>query len=344
MGRLCWCFGSRSSDEPGQQLPLANQDLLPSTTLASTPSSTLPEGVDVVTDEKIFRDMLRGKRVLHVKGFGSGFKNQQETEKKTEAEQGKEALDALEAFSPDFMVVDGDPWGSGTGFQRHIQAYAEHQRQQQKKAPSLIWAKNVQMPSSDPEQEQKRLKKEEELLGKAQEWARQCQIRVYVYWIDAKKLIAKIEYVYGADAWTALTNTASKSVTGDRGLIKVHKSNRSWMEGLAGSYAGEQLKQSIETCEKQTDKNGKQGLEGFSFENSAKGNLIFELLTTSGGLHGVVALGGGESVLLEFASKYLNSKSGFVWDNAALFPHSRGNSNDPSFPRHIGKHFAAQRD
>merc|ERR550525_133440 len=84
-----------------------------------------------------------------------------------------------------------------------------------------------------------------------------------------------------------------------------------------------------------------QYFEKCSLENAAKGNAIFDALhNPNSAVHGVVSFGGGESVLLEFGTAYLNSGSGFDSCNAAIFPFSRGREGtDPELPRHVGAAF-----
>ena len=71
--------------------------------------------------------LLSGKRVLHVKGFGSGFVDAISAE----------AVQAIAQFRSDFLVIDGDPFGSG--FQRYIKAYVDRQGEAGLAVPELVW-------------------------------------------------------------------------------------------------------------------------------------------------------------------------------------------------------------
>ena len=81
-------------------------------------------------------------------------------------------------------------------------------------------------------------------------------------------------------------------------------------------------------------------IEQCSFLNAAKGNVIFDQLHISDSVHGAVMFGGGEAVLFELSTFYLNSNSGFECNLVAVFPHSRGKEKvDPSLPKHVGSKF-----
>jgi hypothetical protein len=86
-----------------------------------------------------FREKLAGKRLLHVKGFGSGCIDFSRDDRMLQEQQQEEAVRALTQFSPDYMVVDGDPWG--TGFQCYIKAFMDSRRGSSEVLPQLIWAK-----------------------------------------------------------------------------------------------------------------------------------------------------------------------------------------------------------
>ncbi|CAK0792442.1 unnamed protein product [Prorocentrum cordatum] len=97
----------------------------------------------------------------------------------------------------------------------------------------------------------------------------------------------------------------------------------------------------IEAVEGRPDK---KWFEKFSLENAAKGNAIYQHLRGGGhepAAQGAVSFGGGESVLLEFATLYLSPCSGFDADQAALFPFRRGRPDDPVLPAHEGRAFTS---
>ncbi|CAK0847334.1 unnamed protein product [Prorocentrum cordatum] len=92
-----------------------------------------------------------------------------------------------------------------------------------------------------------------------------------------------------------------------------------WLRGLKGTAPGCELYRAIETVESRAEQ---QFFEKCSFEIAAKGNAIYQHLRGAGhapAAQGVVSFGGGESVLLEFATLYLFPGSGFDAGRAALF-------------------------
>eukprot|EP00930_Biecheleria_cincta_P040102 TRINITY_DN2750_c0_g1_i1.p1 TRINITY_DN2750_c0_g1~~TRINITY_DN2750_c0_g1_i1.p1 ORF type:complete len:1671 (+),score=338.01 TRINITY_DN2750_c0_g1_i1:189-5201(+) len=298
---------------------------------ASHETSTIDfgsHGVKVVVNHKSFRrDVLCRKRVLHVKGFG--FLSRA-LEKALQAKQDQEAVDALSCFGPDVIVVDGDVWGAG--FQRHIQHFIAIRRQAGHKVPSLVWAKSIRMsaPLSDGGQPMDAVGQRKSLT-QAEEWAKQCGAPVLVYWIDTKQITTKINELYGANASSLLEDRKFN----ERGVIQILSDQMpAWTAGVDGE---------IKSAIREVEGSGAGELPGFekcSLENSAKGNLIFETFALPCiEEHGCAAFGGGESVLLEFASKFLNSMSGFDKARSLMLPHSRGKDSDPALPRHVGSSF-----
>lgn len=200
--------------------------------------------------------------------------------------------------------------------------------------PSLVWAKNVKMTAplthaGEPTDVAERDRR----LAQAGEWATQCGIDVIVYWIDQDLITAKINALYGADISTRFEDEKFNA----RGLIVILSDPRpAWVDGME-----EEMTKAIEAMEDPAKESP--FFEKCSFENSAKGNVIFEVLDSPEiEVHGSVTFGGGESVLLELATKYLNSTSGFDKSKAAVFPHSRGKKGDPVLPRHLGSVFRTE--
>lgn len=261
------------------------------------------------------------------KGIGSGFTATTEALCALKAEQDEEALTVLLKFQADYFVVDGDPWNDG--FQRHIKAVADSMRQSDKPLPTLIWAKNVPMskasPESevviDPEEKQKRLQQ-------ARKWAASCGLTILVLWFDYSWIDAKIDEIFGTGTAALIKEKPATA----RGLLHLSESTLSWVQQLS-----DELKAAVQSIE-DSSRQKLQYFEKCSFEYSAKGNLIFDLLESPLlAAHGVVTIGGGESVLLELASKYL--APGFDPKLVAVLPHTRERSQDPKLPRHLGSAF-----
>eukprot|EP00931_Biecheleriopsis_adriatica_P052600 TRINITY_DN30628_c0_g1_i1.p1 TRINITY_DN30628_c0_g1~~TRINITY_DN30628_c0_g1_i1.p1 ORF type:complete len:297 (-),score=64.74 TRINITY_DN30628_c0_g1_i1:56-946(-) len=260
-------------------------------------------------------------RVLHVKGFGRCFLDSQQ--QNLAREQMDTALTAMRSFKPDFLVVDGDPFKNG--FQAYIQHYVDQQKQLCGIAPKVIWAKNAGMDDagnlSDANEKQHRLQQ-------AQSWEA-AGMDVIVYFISDKSISEKVRELYGVEA-------DSPAKFSERGLVQLFSAQPSWMKGV-----NTRLQESISNIES----NARQELRFFekcSFENSAKGNVIFEALHTEGlEKHGVICFGGGESVLLEIASKYCNEVDSLKppSSDVAVFLFSRGKSDDPLLVEHVGESF-----
>jgi len=287
--------------------------------------------LDTADDRNHFKADLAGKRILHVKGFGSGFGYATPTQAELEAKQQREAVVAMSMFGPHFLVVDGDPWG--VGFQRHIKAFIDWKRQSGGPLPQLIWAKNVKMSEGSPSDAGERSKR----VKQAEQWMEQCTICVIVYWIDNAWIGAKMDALYGEGTVAKLEPEKFST----RGLVSITTGDMPpWVAGL-----GTDIWESVKAMEDPI-RQDQQCFEKCSFENSAKGNAIFEALDLPDlAAHGVACLGGGESVVLELATKYLNSKSGFDMRNAAVFPHSRGReAADPRLPEHLGEAFCQGSD
>lgn len=290
--------------------------------------------LDTANDREQFTASLIGKRILHVKGFGSGFKNPTDAQVELEAKQKQEAVNAIMQFNPDYLVVDGDPWGEG--FQQHIKAFCDLQRESGNALPQLIWAKHVAISSSEggiPTDADERSK----YVKKAEQWMEHNQTTVIVYWIDYSHICAKMDALYGEGTAAKLEPEKFSA----RGVIRILSDDvPSW---VSGSEPG--MLDMINAMEDPA-REGQQFFEKCSFENSAKGNVIYEALRVpKSTAHGVVSFGGGESVMLELATKYLNPKSGFDPSNAAVFPHSRGKEeSDPKLPQHLGAAFAMGKD
>jgi len=293
----------------------------------------LPNVLDTVIQREDFvaKDLV-GKRVLHVKGFGSSFKDPTPEEDNQEAEQIRQAIDAMTNFKPDFLVVDGDPWGNG--FQRCVKAYVDEVRENSGTVPSLIWAKELSMSTSNsgqPTNDAYRAKR----IKKAGEWAKQ-DIDVTVFWIDEERINDKIDHLFGAGTWK---NKLEPAKFCERGLVRILSGERpKW---VAGVHA--ELLKTIEAVESPT-REAQQFFEQCSFVNAAKGNVIFDALDNPrSAAHGAVIFGGGESVVLELATLYLNSAQNtsvsFDCNNAAVFPHSRGRDGDPKLPQIAGSAF-----
>lgn len=290
------------------------------------------EGDLTVLDNRMQRDRfnatLSGKRLLHVKGFGSGFKDANESQVVQENRQSQEAVKALKQFNPDFMVVDGDPWGSG--FQKYIKEFVDCKRAAGDVTPQLIWMKDV--PGLNADGSVANVENREKKVKQAQAWANQG-ISVIVYWLDNNQIHEQVNALFGADAWAKL-EPANFDKRGD--LFVLTGSPPTWVDGI-----DDKIKLAIEEVE---TKHACKGFEKCSFDNMAKGNLGFEALhDCKAAKHGVVTFGGGESVLLELGTKYLNSSSGFDARDAAVFPFSRGrDETDPKLPQHVGAAFAME--
>ncbi|CAK0888968.1 unnamed protein product, partial [Prorocentrum cordatum] len=282
------------------------------------------------TPEEVWK-LLSGKRVLHVKGFGAGLGAPPEGQRDVQERQDEAAFAAISRFRPDYLVVDGDPWKDG--YQRYVKAYADRQAGAGLAVPGLVWVKNVKGSSPTPEERDKHLKK-------AREWADQG-LQVVVSWLPEASISEGVDRLFGAGSWEQLQGQRFDFRGALRLLPPGEPEGPEWLRGLRGSAPGRELCQAIEAVESRPEQ---QGFETCSFENAAKGNAIYQHLRGGGhqpAAQGAVSFGGGESVLLEFATLYLLPGSGFDADQAALFPFGRGRPSDPLLPAHEGRAFTA---
>jgi len=282
--------------------------------------------LDTIDQRLKFKEFLEGKRLLHVKGFGGTFKDPNEDQIATEEAQEKGAVAAMSKFNPDYLVVDGDPWDKG--FQRYIKAFVDARRQTGDHVPQLIWAKNLPVDTSNqgrPKSEEERTKR----YNQANEWLTQVGIPVTVFWIDNDHIATMVDKVFGAGTWEKLKPEKFNK----RGAVRiVNEKPQSWV-----NTTNPEMKKAIQVIESRQEN---QCIEKCSFENAAKGHVIYEVLHSHDlAAHGTVSFGGGESVLLEFATFYLNSGAGFDQRQAALYPYSRGRDSDPKLPKHAGADF-----
>mmetsp|Transcript_156982 Transcript_156982/g.278518 ORF Transcript_156982/g.278518 Transcript_156982/m.278518 type:complete len:478 (+) Transcript_156982:240-1673(+) len=252
---------------------------------------------------------LQDCRVLHVKGFDCSFENPFPEQVLLEKKQREEALRALTLTAPDFIVIDGHP--RGQGFQASIEEYMKQQMADGQKIPTLIWAKCVTLLG-----EEARLVDEEERnesLKQAQDWAAQG-FAVIVYWVSVDEVKQKINELFGS-------HFVERTISEDdnaRGLLKIiSEPALPWFEGVRSD-----LKKRIQKVE--SPQRGKaQYFKKVSFENAARGNLIFDLLHNSAAaLHGVVFFGGDESDLLEICTKHFNRTN--QTSEVGTYPMTRG--------------------
>ena len=278
---------------------------------------------------KELRQLLNGKRVLHVKGFGGGFGKGEHGASKQQ-EQDDDAVKAILNFRPDYLVVDGDPWGDG--FQRYVKAYADKCRLTKVAVPKLVWVKDIKGDSPTSEERNKK-------LAKAAEWANQTELQAVVSWLPEAAISQGMNDLFGADC-TEKLKEKKFDARGDVRLLGAAQ-QLEWIRVISGSDDQSQrdIHKAINDVESRANK---QYFEKCSFENSAKGNAIYQHLRGEGcqpKTQGAVSFGGGESVLLEFATLYLFPGSGFDKEQAALLPFTRGRTNDPKLPRHVGSAF-----
>jgi len=261
--------------------------------------------------------------VLHVKGFGSGFVDAISAE----------AVQAIAQFRPDFFVVDGDPFGSG--FQLYIKAYVDRQVEAGLAVPELVWVKNVKGSSPTP-------KELEENKKKAREWADQG-LQVVVSWLPRDTISEGVDRLFGEGSWETMQGQKHDFRGAVRLLDTAEPERPEWLRELTGTALGGEMYKAIEAAEGRADN---QYFEKCSFENAAKGNAIYQHLRGEGrepAAQGVMSFGGGESVLLEFATFYLSPSSDFDTGQVALFPFGRGRPNDPALPAHEGHAFKPEK-
>jgi len=267
--------------------------------------------------------------VLHVKGFGGGFGEMKHGASKQQ-EQDDRAVEAILGFRPDYLVIDGDPWKDG--FQRYVKAYADKCREKQVTLPKLVWVKDIK---GDSPTKDERTKK----LGKAAEWAKETKLQVVVSWLPESTITEGMSSLFGADCVEKLKEEKFNS----RGKVRLLDAAQplEWMRGMEGT--ADQSQRDIYMAIKDVEsRENKKCFEKCSFENSAKGNAIYQHLRGEGyqpEAQGAVSFGGGESVLLEFATLYLFPGSGFDREQAALLPFTRGKPDDPKLPQHVGSAF-----
>jgi len=290
--------------------------------------------LDTENERDQFTASLVGKRILHVKGFGSSFKEPSPAQEKLEFEQRLEGARAIMNFRPDYLVVDGDPWGNG--FQQSIKTLCALMGDKGGELPQLIWAKNMELDSDGrPSNAEERSKR----LEQAERWSKELAVSVKVYWIDAAQIRTKMNDLFGRDTVSKLEGKKFNA-RGAVSILSGEGSPPAWVSGMDPA-----MREIIEAMETRNDQ---PFFEKCSFENAAKGNVIFDALDVPGSAaHGALTLGGGESVVLEFATKYLNSESGFRKGStfAAVYTHSRGKEeSDPKLPKRVGAAFMMQAD
>jgi len=291
-----------------------------------------PELLVLETPEEL-QKLLSGKRVLHVKGFGSGLGDPAGEPSGALRRQDEAAGQAIERFRPDYLVVDGDPWGNG--FQRYVKAYADRQAGAGLAVPGLVWVKNVQGSSPTPEEREKRLRQ-------AREWADQG-LPVAVSWLPEVSISEGVDRLFGAGCSEKLRRQRFDFRGAVRLLEVAGPQGPEWLRRLRDTAPGRELYRAIEAIESRADH--QRYFEKCSFENAAKGHAIYQRLRGGGrapAAQGAVSFGGGESVLLEFATLYLFPGSGFDAGHAALFQFTRGRASDPALPAHEGCAFQSE--
>lgn len=142
----------------------------------------------------------------------------------------------------------------------------------------------------------------EKSLAEARKWSAKCKIHVIVYWIQSDLILRKLEDYFFAGSELLEHD--------DQRVIRlmtepVTEPRPAWTAGLMDG-----MRSAIAAIE-----DARMGEQQFfrtsSFAHAAQGILTFDLFDYAAlESHGTVAFGGGENVLLEFASKYLNSESG----------------------------------
>lgn len=285
----------------------------------ASPSSmtpTSPAEVQVMQINEVI-GLLKDKKVLHVKGFGGG---EQIASDESNANL-KQAVSALEDFAPDYLVVDGDPWNE-EGFGRYIKSFVTKTKEVEKR-PKVIWVRATRLQGNDFED---RADKEKRRL-QAIEWSEQG-IPIVFTWIDEELQKQKMNLLFGANT----SSTLEGKKFNDRGSVLVlGQPQQAWVSDLDGP-----IRQAIQRVE---DSNPQGGFEKCSFENAAKGNAIFDCVGDAEcRAQGVACFGGGESVLLELASFYLNPRADNfnASESALIMPFGRGRETDPLLPRHVG--------
>jgi len=294
----------------------------------------------VLENDSDLQKMTNGKRVMHVKGFGGGLgwldTNTGEFEKadsKVELTKDEIFLQAkkIAAFSPDYLVVDGDPFKTiekdgkdkTNGFQIFIQAYADQQKKDNKKSADLIWVKDIKKLPQEGEE------KYDEGIAKAEKWAVNTELNVFVLFVQESSMYDKlVDKLFGEGAWDKIKarkyNERNVLRLGDMSPDEVPK----WYTNMS-----DVMKTEIEKIENREEN---KGFEVCSFTNSAKGNYIYDLFRNGDdekpANQSVISFGGAESVLLEYASLYDNSTSGFQKGMAELVPIVRGQKDDPTLP------------
>merc|ERR1719235_1544126 len=115
-------------------------------------------------------------------------------------------------------------------------------------------------------------------VTQAEEWMKQVRLPVVIYWIDNAEIGVKMDTLYGQG--TAATLKPEKFH--GRGAVRVLSGAQpDWVAGLAPD-----MMDAVRAIE---ERQNQQYFEKCSFENSAKGNLIYETLDIPGSAaHGVM--------------------------------------------------------
>jgi hypothetical protein len=316
------------------------QEFLRASGKGGQPKARAPKGPkDVVVIESArqmedFKSRLQKKRVLHVKGFDSGFQDPSWAMKQLELKQDDITIKAMNAFRPDFLVVDGDPVGDG--YQRHIKAFVDSRKSEHNKLPELIWVKSVSIDGVQAPAEEERAA----YMEQAKEWTK-VGMRVTVFWLANADVHAEINQLFGTHAWSTLEPLQPS----ERGALQMAQAVAAhpWLMELDNSPEGVVVAEAITAIEKR-DGDTKH-LQKRSFESVGQGNAIFRRLKADFGVgvQGVLCLGGEDGVLLQLASLYLNPSKQFSGDFdrslVAVYPFERGGESDPALPLFEGSQF-----
>lgn len=268
-------------------------------------------------DLAAFLKELAGKRLLHLRGYTQGYQQLEQKDAEVAAEQKQKAIDAMIAFNPDYIVVDGEVFGSG--FQYYAKACMETTRAFMEPA-SLIWV------ASAADRQTRR----------AESWADQG-FTVTVCLLPEDQIAARLDNTFGTSASAALRPLAAT----DRGGVRLFADSArvpTWSRSLHAT-----LRAPLEDVE---TRSSAQYFEKSSFEAAARSGAAVDLFrgtqgAAAAGLQGVMCIGGGESTILELGAVFMNGESGFGESDVAIFPFIRV-GEPTALQTHVGGSFCVE--
>lgn len=327
----CCCWGPAQTEAPGADDGAAPQEAELAVDAAELAVDVTIEGgaefrqqgsgrvrvLRAPADHAGLLEELAGKRLLHLRGYSEGCQQLEQKDAEVAAEQRQRAIDAMIAFNPDYIVVDGEPFGSG--FQYYAKACLDT-TSAFKEPASLIWVASAA----------------DRRTRRAEGWADQG-FTVTVCLLPEDQIAARMDNTFGTSASAALRPLGAAG----RGGVKLFADGArvpTWSRSLHAT-----LRAPFEDVE---TRSSAQYFERSSFEAAARSGAAVDLFrgaqgTAAAGAHGVMCIGGGESTLLELGAVFMNDESGFGASDAAIYPFVRVGEHT-ALQTHVGGSFCVE--